>query len=1013
MSYFQTLLRKNDLHRHDRRPLWQYYLSIADAEDLKNHLRFKNQYTIDERDAALYFAVWWANWYNGGKPSKKEVFESLEGNIRYNLDEDQFFDIAKKGGRRLGLRWLRRQNTLYLRTLFLQGGLPMLHIAENGSSYQDFLLAVLNEEPNTIEDFMNKQKIIDILPVSSRNKVIYENSLEIVNSFINEDDTYDKLFKSNAVLERIFDELKIRGRGILRKTRVRKPQVYWSLNLDSTSPKISLNIGFDPSYNKESLTSILGFEAENNEYQFYLNDKLICTFRKMLNDDYKTDWIHDYNFLWDINDILPNAYVISNNEKIEVNDFIQFTPNLSEPSLWAKQTDEYWRLIKGNAHSSKEVAVLSPKEWETNLSVKDLSLYDKNLFWIEFEGELSLSFENKTRFYQSEVNSFNWTIQSHKPRRLLKTNMPVIQNKLEVFVYDEDNNRIQAKDYKVFYRNRRPNAEWHLLTDANSGRIPTGCIDLKIVKDGITAYDVVYNIDKLKFEYLNESINNAKIEIKDNSGLTVQLNETDILSIEKERYSYHLKVDTTERKIPTHLKGSLGLSKQRKLYFQLESPFNGLAIIDNEGQIIDLKAKLSIDSLYGLRLLGASNLKTELKIINSFKPEVYIRKAIGESNFPLISLKDDILRLFYLQDAMNYRNKVSLEINSGKTKISIDVSLFSHTLNVEQRYENRFTLNKSDENLELFAVPMNQESSRLDLIPLKEEDSVYSIPDSEEAKQFIIISPKENAKQLMPRFVNLDTDYIDSRTKEERIENYHQELLETSFEDEVWTNLLFYFNICKENEIPFSTFDQLLAISRSSEVAARAYFYLSSNQYDADEFAQSYSFELERDLGFCFHWIKASDWGKALFEIMEFYKAENLEAYVGLFSSYFQEIEMSEIVNYILSSNKAGIEETVNRQDINRMRGELGDRVIRELPHFVPAISDTYGIPKVDIVKLLLHAPIAVAESIKGVKKDLSIWGGKANRASIRRNIQYVQYLDRNLSNTNMYKRIILQVLSK
>ena len=73
-----------------------------------------------------------------------------------------------------------------------------------------------------------------------------------------------------------------------------------------------------------------------------------------------------------------------------------------------------------------------------------------------------------------------------------------------------------------------------------------------------------------------------------------------------------------------------------------------------------------------------------------------------------------------------------------------------------------------------------------------------------------------------------------------------------------------------------------------------------------------------------------------------------------------------------------------------------------------PKITNEYNISITEHlpVKLLLRAPIAVAESIKDTPNTHSIWAGDDHRESIRRNIQYSQYL-----NPEFYNRVILHAL--
>jgi hypothetical protein len=85
-------------------------------------------------------------------------------------------------------------------------------------------------------------------------------------------------------------------------------------------------------------------------------------------------------------------------------------------------------------------------------------------------------------------------------------------------------------------------------------------------------------------------------------------------------------------------------------------------------------------------------------------------------------------------------------------------------------------------------------------------------------------------------------------------------------------------------------------------------------------------------------------------------------------------------------------------------------RVLNELPYNSPKISDNYHI-KIEehrAVRLLLQAPIAVAESITNAQNGYAIWGGDEKREVIRRNIQYSHYLK-----PDFYNKVILHVLKR
>jgi len=1003
MSFFKSFLEKEGLEKHDGRPLWKYKLTEEQIRRLIQVLKLDHPSIIDPRDVTLYYANWWKSHFNGGIPSKQMVFESLGGNSRFNLDGETFYKIARQGAQMLGLKWIKKQNTLYFRTLLLQGGLPIKHIAANHGAYKNFLLAVLEEQPETIDDFIFQPQIINLLPKSSQNDIIYESCFEIVNSILNEENLYDDLFDSNDELREITKQLKIKKQSLVPRRRLSKPQNYWLLKILNGETSLVLRIGFAERYNFDSLTNILGFEATGNDYQFYMNDKLICVFRKMLNGNFKTDWYNQHDERWDGESSLPYAYVIENGIKVEVRDFIQITPNLHEPSLWAKHSEIEWRLIKGTGTSNKEAAILYPTVWHTELQSETISIYEKVLSWAIFEGEALLTYKDDVRKYLSEVKSFDWTIISQKPNWMLKSSMPVVQGKPRIMVYDENNKALIERRYQIWVKRHQHPGDWEKFSQI--GNLPLGCIDLKIESEGLVTYDSLYNIGNFEVEYLNRSINYAEIKVRNIGPFEFKLDETPIMTINENITSYSLKVITEFSKIPTGINGSVGYPSKKKLYFELVSPFEGMEMVDKEGRIIGASEYLSLSNLYGIRILSTPNKGSEIRLMNSLKHNVKIIKEITVASFPLISLREEILRLYYLGDAMNYKNKVSIELKEGRNSKIFEVSLFTHTLNVENQYSNSLTLYNSESDLDLFGVPLNCKAEDINLIPLLKKDSVYEIPNTEITAQFIVISPLQGGDQLMPRYVNKDEKYC-GIDKTERIKGYHSQLVTESFDHQIWKQLLSYFNICVENEIPFSSIDQIVAVSRSSEVAARAFFYLGVNQYDTDEYIQKYVFELERDLGFSFHWVKTDDWGAAMNEVCQKYGMNFDKPISQWFAPYLQENDLSELLHFMNNSLK--VVGGVYNHDISKLRGALGVKVLSELPNSSPRITHNYNIPIDEHIKvrLLIQAPIAVAESITDRQQEYPIWGGGDDRDKIRRNIQYSQYL-----NPEFYKKVLLHAL--
>lgn len=77
---------------------------------------------------------------------------------------------------------------------------------------------MLEEQPETIEDFIFKPEITTLLPKTSQNDLIYENCFEIVRSILNDESDYDQLLSSDDAIKSISNELKIRKKHLKRNT---------------------------------------------------------------------------------------------------------------------------------------------------------------------------------------------------------------------------------------------------------------------------------------------------------------------------------------------------------------------------------------------------------------------------------------------------------------------------------------------------------------------------------------------------------------------------------------------------------------------------------------------------------------------------------------------------------------------------------------------------------------------------------------------------------------------------
>lgn len=1029
MSYFATLVTTRGVNRYNGQAIWEYGLSEQDFQELKKLLRDASRYNLDTRDALLYYAEWWKHEYAGGKPSKASIFKSIGGGILSQMNEDDFYRRARRGAERLGVKWIVRNNTLYFRTLLMQGGLPLKHISENSGQYLDFLSAVLEEQPESVEDFSFNPRITGLLPSSCQNELIYENCFRIVRSILNEEGVYDDLLRSNETVANISNELKRRSRRLQRKDGVVKPKNYWLLSENNGKGIVELRLGFADAYSKDGLAEVLGFDPEQYEYQFYLNDVLVCVFRRMLSGKYKTNWFSQNALRWDGTGNLPDAYVIFDNERKEIRDFIQVVPDLTRPSLWTRYSYGNWRLVRGTGTLGSDACIMHPKEWEVNLESDELVIGKCPVYLTSFEGEVELSHSNETMTFKCGVSSFDWTIISDRPGWMLRSNMPVVRKAPTVLVYDDSGRRVNSNEVFLYIR-KLGDLDWNV----HNPNVPLspGCHEVKIDFKELTAHDCFYNIGQFNIIYGGQSLNMGEFSIE-GTRLNFSLTPSDAYEFERDNNKYSLRRNSEANKVPQLIACRLKEGSVRSLYFGVNAPFKGIAIVDQAGVIVEEDIRLSWQEINGLRILSNPGEETSVTIHNELKQDVKIRKTYMSTFQPIVSVKDDLHRLFNLAETMNFYNVLKLTVNNRSESKTYTIAGFSFYLDVSGQIDGTLKLYGRDfgENYpELIAIPLNVGIEHLEVIPVLREGDEYQVPNVEFTSHFIVIAEGDSAGKLMPRYVGPgDNDEMEPKEKrakrEKRLEKYHSQLLDSSFADDAWKELEKYFDLCSNYNIPFSTLDQIRSICVSSKVAAKAFFFFGQKSSSPEVFAQSIVPQLEQELGFNFHWVSRAHWGQALNEFLEFSKGEEwfglmekngfnpedliVEQLTNTLQAYLGNIELSEFFGY-LNFHPVQNAGHIGHMQINQLRQVLGERVLGELPEHTPRITQDYGIPMAMHyqVRLMLRTPIAAAESIAGLQHDFPIWSSNHFVETIRRNMQYAQYL-----NPAFYKNVLLYTLSK
>ena len=1018
MSQFEKILNDRNQEKHTKKSLWEYALSKEEFDSLVTSLGVAGSLAnIDPRDCALYYAEWWKRMYNGGYPSKKEIFSSLQARQLFN--EEDFYQYAKRGARLLGIKWIKNQNTLYFKTLLLQGGLPVKHISNNFGSYKKFLLRILDIMPDTIDDFAFDFEITSLLPPSSRNDTIYECCLEIVKAILNDDERFLPILKNNRELEIIESELRIRKQTLQLKRKKSKVRCEWII--EPQKEQVRLYLGFPDSIDADVFATLFTNDDTSNtlgyEYKLFVNDNLICKFWKKVDGSYRTIRISQTDLVWGGSEHLPEIYLIdTNGRKTECKQLVTHMPNLNKPSIWTKYSDVEWILAKGTNIKQPEGYILSPLAFTTNTVVetKTVTISSNQYNWGACQGSIEYAHNNESYNFKTSSKEIEWYIIEDKPEWIKKANCPVVRRKPRVLVYNHDGNTIVKPGLEWRLKGSLPWLEW------DAGTMPAGHIEVRISVDEIVETDVFFNIANFELKTVSNTLHQAEIELINNQ-FRFRINEDAFVSIiEKRHDKFHVVLKNNEI-IPKAILASVAHGSQTTgLRFEMLPPFHGVAILDNEGKIMPEGHCFLMENLNGYQLMSNQN-DISVNIYNNRRRSIIISKPLHNQLVALREFEDRILQLANLSDAMDNDIEVILEIcentGSGQRRIPYSFKRYNTRINWSINEDDGINLTlDGDMQPDLYAVPVDCSFKKLIPYDLINENGCYKFREGVTLEKFVVFSNKESAVKVQPVLINLNSMNDPEAIAESRMQQtleFKEQLLESKHTDDAWQIVLTYYGICQQNGLPFSTFDALRCLGDSSELAAKGFVFLACFD-ESLSFAEVNYRYLEDDIGFAFHWICKNDWATAMDWIGCVCDDELNEYMANTIKNHYENLypmnNFKNMANYIIQDKKPPVSSNffLNGRVID-LRMTLGARVLKELPQNSPKIPEIYKkILEVNSenanIKILLKSPLAIALSIDG--KDSGIWDDK--RDDIRRNVKYAHQL-----NPDWYSEAINYCLNK
>lgn len=618
MSLFYKITKSRNDWKPGIDPLWKLKVSDAEYEELKEFLHnniINTFHPYCEREATLYFAEWWKREYSGGHHKKIDVANT----ISLGAYCDELFQLAVKGAESLRIKFIRLENTRYLDTLFVQGGLPLRALAQNdGVNRYEFYLSYIVKYVST--HYLNDWENIDFIQgfnnyisQSFQNEVMYDLTLSIVKAIYYDDDSFFPFNIDDDQFEKLVNNLRLtksESRKILRENpfsidwllKKQLNELFLNYKVDCQSILTERWVSSNLRNNGDPFSRLI-LTIENHDSQKYVRKnngdystsstgrKIIGSVRgsgsAIINSQINTNT----NQIFDIS--IPNS------------DIPDFQYPLLATKIDGNENHSSWKIvnnpIKGNLN-----ALACPIEWNCKNCVgESLKINETVIKWYEFDNEIEISNGHEILKYDSNYSlDYKVDFGLQLIEWIQTSNYIVINRNPQIRVSDFDDNRLNSRKYNVFFKLNKE-SEWNEYNP--NDEMPIGLIDFKVViENRVTIRKSFFYCGLLEFEIRNSSISTGNILLDWNSGTVIPLNIQDGLIVEEaDSNSWKVTYDDELKSYPETICFELRSfnDNSKKLRINVSTPFKGVVLLDPAGESVMNGQVLCANALLGYRCL--------------------------------------------------------------------------------------------------------------------------------------------------------------------------------------------------------------------------------------------------------------------------------------------------------------------------------------------------------------------------------------------------------------------------
>ena len=962
-------------------PLWKTTLSDIEYIQLKeliknNVINFRRtDQNLLNKLVALYYASWWRREYKGGKPTKETIAESIGVKEQWKVIDD----MAKQGLKQLNIKIIKGpQRNLWLRTLLVQGGLPIACISsqkEQLNGFRNFLGKLIEYTSTYVVNWDNCEFIAELpflykLPKSFQNEEIFELCLQISKAIGEDREDLLPFDLNEREWKEITEELKI------IKSKDRKQNVNlalrWYFQIHETSAiyyQVELPKNIPIGYLEEK-------QIICNSFQVIANNIQLATYDRGNGENFIIRQNNKKYIAWEEEPVIMlkirtntghvHSFSVPNN----------LPPEFDKPILLVETTD-YWPIQTALSNSYPNKILFNANKWRPTIdtdSVKQqttIKFFEEEIISI-IEITSEIEFQNSTT---DEVLSFDFTTSNYHTEFIYshvywmsQTNYGIINSNPRIHVYNEDGTRL-SRDYSVSYRSLESRSGITYPYNYNVD-LPIGKLEF-IVKypNGRKFKTQLFNIADLKHVILSATSNECEIKFEAPAGVFINLiaNQSGIDGSAVSKNHFKLKRIESGIYFPTHIKFDLAHSSGNTK-FSLVAPFKGLSIFDSESNN-QVKNSICLNSLYHYHIFTMGGDVT-CKLYHSQNSTRVFSITLKEGVHNLSHFNSVIERLIQLNDnSVNDINSfIRIECSTSGLGRKI-INIRSYNLFVEINYEEEYINvidegnNRAEKRTEINCICLTDAVSDLDnCCKLIRNESGFLLPDKRKVGDaYLLFSDTHLSHKISPTIINYNSLYFsyeiadfqqnklsDLTSAEAADDNMTQseewQIIMQSFEMGIlpdlpftptkeWQMIVRIFDIAAKYELPFSTFVQFKVIASSQELLVKMLYVIwYVSVIDQNSLLQQLV-RFENEMGIAWHWIENKVWEDCFNDWFIKLAQEQGSIKLILVRSRTITKKRKEFLNYSLNSAKAydTITEMHSLIEVNR----LDNGIINEVRNFV------------------------------------------------------------------------------